>query len=262
MDFTIDHAVNTAMRAHPLLVSIASGFANWAVIAFGVTIFLLWLLDAPRKSGLSRRAAASGLGAAALGLGLNQLVILAWDRPRPYEAHPRSIVPLIAPSHDPSFPSDHATAAFSIAFGVLFVARRAGLFFLAWAALIAASRVVVGVHYPTDVLAGLVIGLASGYAVARLAPLMLDPVVRLVARLTDPVLERVEATDAVQRTVGSARVRELAVTGVGIALLTVFAVKLKAHLLDELPLAALAAWAGVVALAAWIAGRARRPLAS
>ena len=36
MDYTIDHALNHAIREHPLLVAIIAGFANWGVLAFGV----------------------------------------------------------------------------------------------------------------------------------------------------------------------------------------------------------------------------------
>src|SRR5947209_4915195 len=157
MDYAIDHAINHGVRAHPLLVSIISGFANWGVVAFGVAAVALWLFDAPGRPAVWRRACAAGLSAASVGLLINQLVSHLWDRPRPYQAH-ASIVPLLSPSHDPSFPSDHATAAFAIAFGILFVTRRAGWPFLAGAFLIGLSRVLAGMHYPTDVLAGALIG--------------------------------------------------------------------------------------------------------
>ena len=68
--------------------------------------------------------------------------------------------------------------------------RFAGALFLAGAAAIALGRVAVGVHYPGDVAAGALVGLGSAVLVFRARPL-LTPLVRLVERLTDPVLARV-----------------------------------------------------------------------
>lgn len=64
-----------------------------------------------------------------------------------------------------SFPSGHATTAFAVCFVFSFVAPRWFPWLLAYALLIAASRVVVGAHYPTDVLAGALVGTLGAYAV-------------------------------------------------------------------------------------------------
>jgi membrane-associated phospholipid phosphatase len=248
VDYTIDHAINHWVRGHPFLDAVLAGFASWGVTVFGVSAFALWLFDRPRRPGVYRRACAAGLSAAAVGLLINQVVSHAWHRARPYEAHPHGVIPLISASHDPSFPSDHATAAFAIAFGILFVAYRAGLIFLAWATLIALSRVLVGVHYPTDVLASLLVGLAAGFLCARLlmAP-VLEPLIRLVGRITDPLLEPIEHAALVRSTLGSRRVRAIAAAGIGVGLLIFFAWRVDGPLLDEMPLGALALWAIVVA---------------
>lgn len=260
MDYTIDHALNHLVREHALLVAIVSGFASWGVLAFGVAAFALWLLDPPRRPGVWRHASAAGLAAAALGLGANQVIAQLWHRPRPYQDHPLGIVPLLSHTHDASFPSDHATAAFAIAFGVLFVARRAGWLFLAWAALIAVSRVLAGMHYPTDVLAGALIGLGSGFFAARLALPLLSRLVALLSRVTDPVLAPAAGLPPVREFVASAALRRGLVLAAGGVLLALFAFRLRHNLLDEMPLSALAAWVGVVVLGVRIAGGARHPL--
>jgi undecaprenyl-diphosphatase len=254
MDYTIDHALNHAIRQHPLLMSIIAGFANWGVLAFGIAACALWLFDSPRHPGLWRRATAAGLSAAAVGLLANQVIAQLWHRPRPYQDHPLGILPLLSPSHDPSFPSDHATAAFAIAFGILFVARRTGWLFLAWAVLIGVSRVLAGMHYPTDVIAGAVVGLGSGFFTARVAMPLLLPLIRLVSRVTDPLLDAAAKLRPVRDIVASASLRRGLVILAGGVLLALFAIRLRAHLLDEMPLFALATWIGVVALAARIAG--------
>jgi len=61
-----------------------------------------------------------------------------------------------------SFPSGHSTYAFMAAFILSAFFGRKYLFFLA-AALIAFSRVYVGVHYPSDVISGAALGLGIGY---------------------------------------------------------------------------------------------------
>ena len=63
-----------------------------------------------------------------------------------------------------SFPSDHAVLFCALATGVFFVSRRAGLLAYLWAALvICLPRLYVGLHWPTDILAGAAmgVGLAS-----------------------------------------------------------------------------------------------------
>lgn len=60
-----------------------------------------------------------------------------------------------------AFPSDHAMMWCAMATGVLLVSRRIGIFVLAYAFLvIGMGRVYVGLHHPTDVLAGAVLGVA------------------------------------------------------------------------------------------------------
>jgi undecaprenyl-diphosphatase len=78
-----------------------------------------------------------------------QVVTHLWDRPRPTVAHPgEAHLFFVAPLQDPSFPSDHAAAAFAIAAAVLFVSRRVGSGFLVAAFAIALARVFIGLHYP------------------------------------------------------------------------------------------------------------------
>jgi undecaprenyl-diphosphatase len=92
------------------------------------------------------------------------------DRPRPFEAHPQ-IHPLYA-VHSSSFPAGHAATAFAGATVLTYVARRAAPVLFTVAALIGLSRVYVGDHYLTDVLAGAAIGVLVGVAAIALARLV------------------------------------------------------------------------------------------
>ncbi len=63
-----------------------------------------------------------------------------------------------------SFPSSHATNSFGMATVLAWRWPRLAIIFIAFAILVAYSRVYVGVHYPLDVLAGAILGVACGRA--------------------------------------------------------------------------------------------------
>ena len=95
-------------------------------------------------------------------VGLSSWLKNVFDRPRPSVADP-AVHPLVAVPHSSSMPSGHATGAFAAAVAVGLVHPRLRRPLVALAALIALSRVWLGVHYPTDVLAGAALG--TGVAV-------------------------------------------------------------------------------------------------
>lgn len=94
----------------------------------------------------------------------NGLLKLWVARPRPFTTY-EEIIPLIAPPLDFSFPSGHSAASFAVAF-VLYqkLPRKYGIPALAVAVLIAFSRLYLGVHYPSDVLAGVMVGFLASQA--------------------------------------------------------------------------------------------------
>jgi undecaprenyl-diphosphatase len=122
--------------------------------------------------------AAAGFSAL-LALGAAQVISHAWERTRPFIAHPKDAHLFITGSHYPSFPSDHATAAFAIAVSIWLRHRRAGWLALGLATIVSVSRVAVGTHYPTDVLGGAVIGTVAAVV------LWLPPIRRLLHDLAD-----------------------------------------------------------------------------
>jgi undecaprenyl-diphosphatase len=188
MDYRVYHSVNHFMAHHRWLAHVVNDVQSVLVILIAAAAFALWLVGRPGGSHRWKLASASALAAAALALEANQLIAKVWHRPRPYEAHPHPAPYHLSNSHDASFPSDHASAAFAIAFAVFLFDRVVGTFFLAVAVLIGLSRVLIGAHYPGDVLAGGAVGLLAALVVVYLGRRVLAWAVRLVERVTDPIV--------------------------------------------------------------------------
>jgi undecaprenyl-diphosphatase len=137
---------------------------------------VLFLVRGKWRSVNGRHGVVAAGFSALLALGIAQLIADLWARPRPYVSHPAAHL-FIAPSHDPSFPSDHATAAFAIAVAILLRHRKAGWVALALAVVVSVSRVAVGTHYPGDVAAGAAVGTAA--ALLLWHPSVREPLHRL-----------------------------------------------------------------------------------
>lgn len=128
----------------------------------GAIAFFVFKLDVPNHE-LARKALLIALGPVIAGIVVDFGRIIA-GRPRP-------MLPVIhwQPfTLDPdfwSFPSEHAAvaAAGAAALSLLFPVYR--VTFFAMAVLVAAARLVVGMHYPTDLVVGFVVGMATFFAI-------------------------------------------------------------------------------------------------
>lgn len=145
-----------------------------------LAVLLLAGVVVARRNDLEHIARAGWAGLATfVAVGLNQPIVHAVDRARPY-AKLSHVHLLGTPSTDPSFPSDHATLAGAALAGLFLVDRRLGWAATAAGLLLCADRVYIGAHYPSDVVAGLVLGAA----VALIGWLVLRrPLVAVVSRL-------------------------------------------------------------------------------
>ena len=84
-------------------------------------------------------------------------------RPRPFVSLPAAEL-LIPPPHSSSFPSGHALSSFAAATALFLADKRLGIPACILAASIAFSRPYLFVHYPTDVLAGALLGVVIVFA--------------------------------------------------------------------------------------------------
>jgi undecaprenyl-diphosphatase len=114
--------------------------------------------------GPMRFSAVGAAGAAAIaGIFVFKVLKMLSQRPRPCQFEPHCWSKVLPPDRF-SFPSGHTMTAFSIALVVsyFYPSLEGPLFFLALS--IAVSRIVLGMHFLSDVLAGAVLGVALGCA--------------------------------------------------------------------------------------------------
>ena len=89
------------------------------------------------------------------------------NRTRPYVDYPYPFINKKTEEQTPSFPSGHTTAAFatatslSLAYPKWYIVLPSYL----WAGSVAYSRMYLGVHYPSDILGGIIIGVGSSFLV-------------------------------------------------------------------------------------------------
>lgn len=141
----------------PLITLLGDAGIFWIAVAV-----LLLFIPKYRKIGLSMGAALA-IGLLLCNVTLKPLV----QRIRPYDYQlqhfGKSISLLIPAQHDFSFPSGHTIASFEAATVLLIHNRKMGIPAMILAVLIAFSRLYLYVHYPTDVLASVILGIGIAF---------------------------------------------------------------------------------------------------
>jgi len=142
----------------------ASLIGVWSAIALArVWIFLffpilawLWVYG----SHADKHAVKESLWSAGLALLAAEIISIFFMRVRPF-LYVSNIVALIPPPLTSSFPSSHTAVSFAIACALLYTNRQVGWIAIFVALGVACGRIAAGVHYPTDIIGGILIGLLS-----------------------------------------------------------------------------------------------------
>lgn len=152
LDYQIFQWINQFAGKQPILdegVLLFTKYMGLGLIA--LFLLLLWFSKKGDQQE-NRKTVLLAVLVTLLALGINQIIGTFYFRPRPFAHHVVNL--LVDKSIDPSFPSDHATVGFSLAFSVWLRNRKFGYGFSTVALLLAGSRIFVGTHYPLDVLGG------------------------------------------------------------------------------------------------------------
>ncbi len=193
-DLGITRDLNAWALHHDGLEDPISAYAAASEALFVLLLVALAVVVWGRMRTIARRAAVAAAASTGVALLIGQVLSHIVDRPRPFVAHP-TLIHLFAPhAADGSFPSDHTTAAFAIATAILLRNRLWGALALVAAAALGVSRVVIGVHYPLDVIAGAALG--AGVAIALYAPAprrLTDRMADALGRVIDGLALRVRA---------------------------------------------------------------------
>lgn len=150
----------------------SSFFLDWLTIFFAqyfqyfliVLLLSFWIYGKNERQFKNRMAVIAGFASAILSrIVFVGLFRIFYFRPRPFFT--LDFQPLFNHANESSFPSGHAATFFALAAGVYFYDKKLGALFFAGAVLISGARILGGVHWPSDILAGAILGIFSAYLI-------------------------------------------------------------------------------------------------
>jgi len=158
IDSFIFQQINSLAGKFVCLDSLAVFFAGYLeYILAGLVFLLLW-----KKWWAVFRVFTAAILAR---YGLVELIRFFWTRPRPFIENE---VNLLLEHTGASFPSGHAAFFFALSLVVYRYNKKAGIGFFIASFLISISRVFVGIHWPSDILVGAIVGIFSGWLILRI----------------------------------------------------------------------------------------------
>lgn len=131
--------------------------AKWLAYFLAVIVLGYWLV---KKNQATRLILASLVSALLARFVFTEIIRHLYNRPRPFELL-TDLNQLISHSPGGSFPSGHAAFFFGLAAAAYIYNRSLGTFLFVGGILIGLARITTGLHWPSDVLAGLFLGLVS-----------------------------------------------------------------------------------------------------
>jgi undecaprenyl-diphosphatase len=158
MEWSILHTLNDFLYRHDSVEDPLLFYINISEALFVATLVLVFLCANGERLRSWRRMAVAAALSAELALLVGKAISELVDRARPFVVDPHGVHLFSGHVADPGFPSDHATGAFAVAMAIYLRKRSWGVVALLAAAVLSIGRVAIGVHFPSDVLGGAVLG--------------------------------------------------------------------------------------------------------
>jgi undecaprenyl-diphosphatase len=165
-DYLFFQKINSLAGQRPILDKIGIFFAEHLpyLIGAGVAAFVIyWIVKNKNWKVLWQALAALVLSRGIITEGIR----FFWHRPRPFIFH--SVNLLLNHDNSGSFPSGHMTFLFALAAAVYFYNKKIGWLLFVLSFLAGVARVFIGVHYPSDILGGIIIGIFSAWLIKKIA---------------------------------------------------------------------------------------------
>jgi len=168
IDWTLFELCNGLAGRSPTLDAVIRVLMNDYALTTALVLLLfgLWFTGKSRTvREQNQRAVLSAIASMLLGNLFVKALNLVFYRPRPFADH--TVTLLFYRPSDSSFPSNPTSIGFCIATSVWWFNRKMGLVLYVLASLLGLARLCGGVHYPSDILGGALIGMFSAYLVVK-----------------------------------------------------------------------------------------------
>ena len=163
-DIKIFQVLNRLANQSKVIDVLGIFFAEY--LAYFLVAFLLFFLFWPKKDRIKNRAMilVSMVAALVARFLVKNIILLFYDRPRPYVNLPlaHKLIYINPIENLQSFPSGHALFFFALSAVVYSFNKKLGIFFFICSTIISLARVFVGVHWPSDIITGAVLGIITG----------------------------------------------------------------------------------------------------
>ncbi|WP_100486997.1 undecaprenyl-diphosphatase [Sporolactobacillus pectinivorans] len=181
-DVTVFHAINN-LAGHVSWLDMFFAFVSQYSPEIYALLFIVFWFSLPRSQFEGRHSLILAVFSAILALCINVIISHIWARPRPFVALPHGTVHQLIPhAPDASFPSDHGSGGTAIASATWGKNKWINRILTTFTAIMLFSRIYTGVHWPTDILGSIVVGLFSSWIIRKYSRLFY-PITKILLRI-------------------------------------------------------------------------------